>query len=249
MDIGSCCLFLHCWKSIVWQFIDSNSHHSKKEMRAYLTIRAKNKTIPLDHRDALLQVIHQWLGAKRMQENRPPYSFSRFEGGRNSRDGITFYNDTAFFFSAPDSELVVKLADGAKAHPNLFHGLKVSSVEVKEVPDLAKRELFYVASPLLIIPNNQVNAEYMLYNDPGADVLLKEMMTSKLAAHGIIDETFAIAFDKNYASAGIKKISYNGNIMLASWCHVLIKGKPTTKACLWDIGLGNQTRKGFGAIM
>ncbi|MFA9388766.1 MAG: CRISPR-associated endoribonuclease Cas6 [Prolixibacteraceae bacterium] len=218
-------------------------------MRAYLKISAKNCIIPFDHRDELLQIIHQWLGWNSKTEPLPAYCFSRFEGGRNSLQGITFNDDTNFFFSSPDAELVKKLGAGAKANPRLFNGLKVIEIKLSEAPDLSKRELFYAASPLLLeeIKGNQT--DYIVYSDEYAEQFLKEHCQLKLSLAGIADETFDVRFDPNYASAGTKKITYNDRIMRASWCQILLKGLPETKQYLWHIGLGDATHLGFGAIM
>jgi CRISPR/Cas system endoribonuclease Cas6 (RAMP superfamily) len=33
-----------------------------------------------------------------------------------------------------------------------------------------------------------------------------------------------------------------------NWCPIIIKGKPETKLFAWNVGLGNSTGIGFGAI-
>jgi CRISPR-associated endoribonuclease Cas6 len=65
---------------------------------------------------------------------------------------------------------------------------------------------------------------------------------------GISDETLRIRFEVNYPKAGTKKITYNGVQNRASWCPVIIEGKPETKLFAWNVGLGNSTGIGFGAI-
>jgi CRISPR-associated endoribonuclease Cas6 len=218
-------------------------------MRAYLTINAKNKIIPLDHRDQLIQIIHHWLGWTSELENHPPYSFSRFESARNTIEGIIFNGETSFFFSSPDALLVKKLEVGVKSKPELFNGLMVTEIKLVEDPDLSKRELFYAAAPLLLIHQKQNKTDYILYNQSNANAILKEQTIVQLKAAGINDETFDVTFDENYTNAGIKKIIYNNTTMRASWCQIIIKGEPNTKRYLWHTGLGNLTEIGFGTIM
>ncbi|MDA3929100.1 MAG: CRISPR-associated endoribonuclease Cas6 [Prolixibacteraceae bacterium] len=215
-------------------------------MRAYLTIHAKNTIIPFDHRDLITQTIANWIGWDNVMGNLPPYSFSRFEGIKNSLEGIWFNDETAFFLSSPNTEVVKKLEIGVKAKPNMFNGLKVSDIKVLDAPDLSKRDVLFVASPLLLKNRND---DDILYNNKTADSILMEHSLLKLKEAGIHDESFHIEFDKNYESAGSKKITYNGNIMRASWCHVVIKGLPETKQYLWHVGLGYGNNIGFGAIM
>lgn len=218
-------------------------------MRAYLKISAKNKIIAYDHRDQLIAIIRAWLGIKDDQEKLPFYSFSRFENIRNTPEGISFFNETAFFFSSPNTELVKNIHNGVKQNPSLFNGLRVIDIELVEDPDLSKREVFYAASPLIINPRIENKNEYILYNHIEADTIIKEITQNKLAAADIIDETFHIEFDKNYVNAGAKKITYNEKVMRASWCQIILKGLPETKRFIWNIGLGDHTELGFGAIM
>lgn len=218
-------------------------------MRAYLKIQAKNCMIPIDHRDQLIQIIHRWLGWEKTPQMHPPFSFSRFEGGRNSLQGISFMDDTTFFFSSPDASLVKKLAAGVNSSPTLFNGLKVIEVKTVEDPDLSKRELFYAASPLLLTYKVSATIEYIVFNAPNAEAFLKQHTLNKLNEAGISDTTFDIGFDPNYTNAGTKKIIYNGNTMRTSWCQIILKGLPETKQFIWNIGLGDGNEIGFGAIM
>jgi len=65
---------------------------------------------------------------------------------------------------------------------------------------------------------------------------------------GIKDETFNIRFESSYAKAGTKKVTYNGIENRASWCPAIIEGNAETKLFAWNVGLGNSTGIGFGAI-
>jgi CRISPR-associated endoribonuclease Cas6 len=65
---------------------------------------------------------------------------------------------------------------------------------------------------------------------------------------GIIDDSLQIYFEVDYPRAGTKKITYNGVQNRASWCPVVIKALPETKLFAWNVGMGNSTGIGFGAI-
>ena len=66
------------------------------------------------------------------------------------------------------------------------------------------------------------------------------------------DDTLKISFDQNYPGKRTKKLDYkHGNQIIqirANWCPVIIEGKPETKQFAWNVGLGNSTGIGFGAI-
>lgn len=217
-------------------------------MRIYLKISAKNKVIPFDHQPLLTGTIHKWLGWNDQHGKLSLYSFSRLEGAKATKAGLTFKDETAFFFSSADTELVKKMIEGIQSDPSMFNELKVTEITIQEDPDLSARELFYVASPIFIKRRNGTQIDHITYNDARADACLKETLETKLKAAGINDETLEIKFDKNYTKAGTKKVTYNGIANRASWCHVVIKGKPETKLLAWNAGIGNSTGIGFGAI-
>ena len=75
-----------------------------------------------------------------------------------------------------------------------------------------------------------------------------ETMQTKMKEVGIKEDSLEISFDKNYHRAGTKKITYHGIENRVSWCSVIIKGKPETKLFAWNVGIGNSTGIGFGAI-
>jgi CRISPR-associated endoribonuclease Cas6 len=77
---------------------------------------------------------------------------------------------------------------------------------------------------------------------------MKETLQTKMNDAGITDDTFNIRFETTYPKAGTKMITYNGVQNKANWCPVIIEGKPETKLFAWNVGLGNSTGIGFGAI-
>ena len=62
------------------------------------------------------------------------------------------------------------------------------------------------------------------------------------------DNDFEIYFDASHTKAGTKLVNYKGIMNRASWCSVIIKGSPETKLFAWNVGIGNSTGIGFGAI-
>jgi CRISPR-associated endoribonuclease Cas6 len=217
-------------------------------MRVLLNIRTSNQIIPFDHQPLLTGTIHKWLGFNDEHGKVSLYSFSRLEGGKALKSGIRFERETSFFFSAHDADLTKKLVSGIMADPSMFGGLQVSGIVLQEDPDLSERELFSVGSPIFIKRREGLKVDHILFNDPRADLCLKETLLTKMIEAGIADDTLEIQFDTTYRKAGTKKITYNGVENRASWCPVIIKGKPETKLFAWNVGLGNSTGVGFGAI-
>ena len=130
----------------------------------------------------------------------------------------------------------------------MFAGLSVDELIIQEDPDLTDQDCFYPASPILIKRRVDNNILQVLYSDPGASIFLKETLLSKMKEIELEDDSLEITFIKTDKSASTKKITYKGIDNRSSWCPVLIKGKPETKLFAWNVGLGNSTGIGFGAI-
>jgi len=217
-------------------------------MRVHLKIKAKNKTIPFDHQSLLVGTIHKWLGWNEEHGKVSLYSFSRLEGGKAVKTGFRFEEEANFFFSAHNPDLLKRLIVGIQADPFLFHELVVSEIILQEDPDFAEKELFYNGSPIFIKRKTEKGIDHILFDDDRANECMKETLQTRMNVVGLVDDSLKIEFDKSYAKAGTKKITYNGIENKVSWCPVKIFGKPETKLFAWNVGLGNSTGIGFGAI-
>lgn len=217
-------------------------------MRIHLKIQTSNKIIPFDHQPLLTGVIHKWLGWNQEHGKVSLYSFSQLEGGKATPDGLRFEKGSSFFFSSHNSDLIKKMIAGIQLNPSLFHGLTVSEIVIQEAPDLTDRNLFFTASPIFIKRRVGDRINHIQFDDPLAGSYLKETLQTKMREAGIEDELFNIRFETTYPKAGTKKITYNGVQNRANWCPVIIEGNPETKLFAWNVGLGNSTGIGFGAI-
>lgn len=217
-------------------------------MRIHLKIKTTNKTIPFDHQPLLTGAIHKWLGWNDEHGKVSLYSFSQLEGGKATPNGLRFERGTSFFFGSHKLDLIKKAVAGILSDPTLFYGLTVSEIIVQEDPDFSYRDLFFSASPIFIKRKVGEKADHILFDDPRANTCLKETLQSKMKEAGIVDESFDIRFKTSYPQAGTKKINYNGIQNRASWCPLIIEGTPEIKLFAWNVGLGNCTGIGFGAI-
>lgn len=217
-------------------------------MRIHLSISAPQIPLPFDHQHLLVGTIHKWLGWNKEHGKVSLYSFSRFDGGKVTKAGLLFENGISFFFSLHYTDLIQKLISGIQSDRTMFNGLEVREIIMQEGPDLSGRELFFPGSPVLIKRKNGEKIDHILFNDPRAGAYLKETLLTKMEQAGLKDDTLEINFDTGYRKAGSKMVTYNGIQNRASWCPVIIKGKPETKLFAWNVGLGNSTGIGFGAI-
>ncbi|RCW32768.1 CRISPR-associated endoribonuclease Cas6 [Marinilabilia salmonicolor] len=217
-------------------------------MRLHFKIKTGNQIVPFNHQHLLTGVVHKWLGWNQEHGDLSLYSFSRLEGGRKAKNGLSFENGSSFFFSAWDEDLTKRLIEGIQKDPEMFNGMQVTEVIMQPTPDLSEKDLFYPASPIFIKRQTENNTEHIIYNDPRANEFLKETLESKMQKAGLTDETLDVRFDLSYPRAGTKLVTYKNIKNRANWCPVIINGKPETKAFAWEVGLGNSTGIGFGGV-
>lgn len=217
-------------------------------MRIHLKIRSSKELVSFNHQQLLTGTIHKWIGWNEEHGNVTLHSFSRLEGGKIRDSGILFENGASFFFSSHDLSLSKRIIAGIQRDPKMFEGLVVSEIIIEEDPDLTNRDYFMVASPIFLKRKEGSRVDHILYDDPRANDCLKETLQTRIKKAGIVCEDFEIKFDNTYAKAGTKKITYNGIQNRASWCPVIIIGNSDIKQFAWNVGLGNSTGIGFGAI-
>lgn len=217
-------------------------------MRIHLKIKFSNQTVPFEHQHLFVGTIHKWLGRNEEHGDISLYSFSRLEGGKATKDGLIFEKGATCFFCSFHVGLIKRLISGIQADPTMFFGLSVEELIIEEDPELSNRELFFPGSPIFIKRRNGERIEQIFFDDPRSSEYLKETLLTKMEKAGLVDDSFNIRFDLSYSKAGTKMITYKGIKNKASWCPVIIEGKPETKLFAWNVGLGNSTGIGFGAI-
>ncbi|MDD4033506.1 MAG: CRISPR-associated endoribonuclease Cas6 [Bacteroidales bacterium] len=217
-------------------------------MRIHLKIKSSNQTIAFDHQPLLVGTIHKWLGRNDEHGDISLYSFSRLEGGKAVKEGIQFDKEGRFFFSAYDNLLIKKLISGIQKDPAMFSGLIVDELILEQDPELSNRDRFLAGSPIFIKRKYGEKVEHIFYDDSRSSELLKETLQTKMKKAGLLDNDFDIHFDLAFLKASVKMVTYNGIKNKASWCPVIIEGKPEIKLFAWNVGLGNSTGIGFGAI-
>lgn len=217
-------------------------------MRLHLKIKAENQLVPFDHQPLLVGTLHKWLGWNKEHGDISLYSFSRLDGGKAEKNGIRFDRGAHFFISSYDVEFLKKLIAGIQLEPLMFHGLTVEELVIEEDPDLSDRELFFTGSPIFIKRRTDEKIEHISFDDPRASEFLKETLQTKMEKAGLLDDSLEIYFDQSYPRASNKLVTYKGIKNKANWCPVIIKGKPETKLFAWNVGIGNSTGIGFGAI-
>jgi len=221
-------------------------------MRIHLKISSDGTVVPFDHQHKLTGVIHKWIGEDNSEHGAISlYSFSMLTGAKKSGrgNGLVFENGTSFFISAHDKTLIKDIVFAIQQDATMFSGLKVQEIIIEDNPNLNDRDHFFAASPILVkrkVDDHRV--KHYTYNEAETAAYLVETLQSKMAKIGLVDETLEISFDPNYTKAKSKVLNYNGVQNKANVCPVIIKAKPETKVFAWNVGVGNSTGIGLGAI-
>ncbi|MFP4557487.1 MAG: CRISPR-associated endoribonuclease Cas6 [Bacteroidales bacterium] len=217
-------------------------------MRLHLKIQSNGQVVPFNHQHKLVGTIHKWLGLNNQHGKVSLFSFSWLTGGKKHQDGLLFQNGSSFFFSAFDTDVIKKMISGIQKDPSLFNGLFVAEIIIQEDPNLSETVNFQVASPILIKRRVGDRIDHILYDDPKAGEYLKETLQTRMKEVGLVDDSLEIHFDSSSPYAKRKNLVYNNVNNICSWCPVVITAKPETKLFAWNVGLGNSTGIGLGAL-
>lgn len=217
-------------------------------MRIHLKIKSNGQPVPFNHQSKLVGTIHKWLGWNNLHGKVSLFSFSWLTGGNGINGMLQFKEGSSFFFSAFDAEIIKRLVSGIQQDPEMFDGLSVAEIVIQDDPELSGISSFHVASPILIKRRVENKIDHILYDDPKAGEYLKETLQTKMKEVGLVDPSLEIRFDSSSPFAKRKNVVYNKLNNICSWCPVEIVGKPETKLFAWNVGLGNSTGIGLGAI-
>lgn len=218
-------------------------------MRIHLKIKVPKQGIPVMHQPLLTGTIHKWIGGNNSVHGELAlFSYSWLGGGKFKNGLLTFDGDCSFFISCYQNDLLGKVINGIQRDPSMFNGLEVREIIFEQEPDFSNIDRFNIGSPIFIKRRNETSIQHILYTNPLAGQYLAETLQKKMEKVGLADDALKIEFDLSYSKASTKLVHYNGVENKASWCPVIVEGKPETKAFAWNVGLGNSTGIGLGAI-
>jgi CRISPR-associated endoribonuclease Cas6 len=217
-------------------------------MRLNLTITKNSQPVPFDHIPVLVGTLHKWLGENEWHDHLSFHSFSWLSGGTRGHDGLQFLKGAGWFISSHDNTLIKRLIEGIQIDPSINYGLRVRAITIQEDPQFQDSQVFHLASPVLIKRRVGENIKHYLFSDQEADAFLTETLINKLNKAGLDSTNVNVAFNKEYRFPKTKLVNYNGINNKASMCPVIINGSPEQLAFAWNVGVGNSTGIGFGAL-
>jgi len=213
--------------------------------------------VPFDYLPTLKGAFHRWLGHDTaLHDGVSLYSLSWLRGGRAGRLGIQFAEGAHWFISSPDTELIHRLVSGVVRESDVGLGLTVRDVRMQTAPEFADGEqAFRVASPVFIKylpPEAKLGApaDHLLPGHPLADELLTQTLRRNLRQAGLDDTGAAVCFDPAHiATAKTKLFRYKQVQCRGSICPVLVSGSARQIQFAWEVGAGDSTGIGCGALV
>lgn len=220
----------------------------KRSMRLHLTLSKNRIIVPFDHLPALVGTLQKWLGHNEWHNQLALYSFSQLIGAQRAANGLDFSREGKWFISSANTDFIKRVVSGIQNDPIINYGMAVTSITIQETPAFKESHSFTLASPVLIKRKEGQRVKHYLFSDHQANGFMTETLVTKLKKAGLKTDGAAISFNKDYPFPKTKLINYNGIGNRASICPVTISGTPEQIAFAWNVGIGNSTGIGFGAL-
>lgn len=217
-------------------------------MRIYLKLTSNTENVPFNYQGHLVQKFHEWLGKNEIHDGLSLYSLSWLNRGKRVKNGLDFPNGTDWFISSYDVDLIKKTVLGIQKNPEVAFGMFVKELSISHAPNFSSNERFSVASPVFIKRNIGEEQKYFYFKDKEANQFLTETLQNKLKKANL-DTNVQVRFDENYHNPKIKGTFYKKHKKKGSVCPVILEGSPEAIAFAWNVGIGNGTGIGFGALI
>lgn len=221
-------------------------------MRLHLTLTPNTKPVPFNYQHQLTGALHKWLGENELHDKISLYSFSWLRGYSEIADNqLDFPRGAEWFISFWEEEYSKKLVKGILAESDVMFGMNVLSVQIQETPDFGEKYRFKVASPVLLRKNlENESREHITYKDELSSELMTQRFISKMNQAGISasEKGPLLKFDNSYNRPKTKLADIKGTKLRTSVCPVIIEGTAEVLKFAWNVGIGELTGSGFGAI-
>lgn len=218
-------------------------------MRIYLKLCKNESSIPFNYQELLTGVIHKWIGkANEIHGGSGHYSFSWIQNTIANKKGINLKDGAFFFIGTYEESLLKQIIKGVLQDPEMFHGIKVTDVQVKNIPNFADTEKFLMASPVLLKMKEGNKINHVTLEDENFEEVLTQSFKSKLDKSNLSSEGVSIRLNPKTDFRQTKLVTYKGIKNKTSLAPIIIEGTPEQIAFAWCVGLGNSTGIGFGAL-
>ena len=216
-------------------------------MRVHLILSGQKEVIPFNYQPILTGAFHKWLGRNKEHGEVSLYSFS-WLNGKAVKEGLLINGYSKFFISSYDNSILQRVIKGIRTDNQITNNLNVCEIIIQDDPKFGNEAVFYCASPVFVKRMKDDREIHITWKDQDSDLCLTETLRRKLRKAGLSDDGVSVRFDRNYHSPKTKVIYYNKVGNRVNVCPVIVKGTPEQIAFAWNVGVGNSTGIGFGAL-
>lgn len=219
-------------------------------MRIYLRLSIPKDVIPFNYQPYFTGAIHKWIGPKNNSHGSLSlYSFSWLQNiSVIERKGIKISEDSFFFISAHNEDLIKKIIKGIREQPSICFGMGITEIHLVDTPSFSGVHTFMTASPIFIKRRFDNNEKHITFDQPSSDLYLTETLKKKLQSVEMSDEGIGVSFDRSFPNPRTKIVKYKDISNRVNICPVIIRGTQEQLAFAWNVGVGNSTGIGFGAL-
>jgi CRISPR-associated endoribonuclease Cas6 len=221
-------------------------------MRLYFSLSANQEPVPFAYQHYLVGAFNKWLGRNQLHDQISLYSLSWLYGGYAENGAVHFPRGAEWIISLHDESLVPRLIEGALRHPEVCCGMKAIKITQQETPDFGGFYAFKTGSPVLAKSKNiNGRVKHFVYSDAEADAVLTATLRHKMDQAELADihKDVRVRFDRGFAQARTKLITFKGIKNRVSVCPIIVEGTPTAVQFAWTVGAGHSTGSGFGFLL
>ena len=230
-------------------------------MKIKVEFSKNTSLVPFEYVTNLNGYLHKILGNdNEFHDKISLYSTSFLHGGKMSKckKGLNFLNGATWFVSSPDVDFINKFINSIYENVEFAFGMELIKVGLLKY-EFNNEDGYYrfkTKSPVLLKSLDfQTKKNKYLTHEDGVNetsqhmknIILKKAAESNLPFNS---DDFEIFFDYEYSGKKIKWIKIRSVGNKTSVCPIIIKTtKPEIVDFIYNVGVGNSTGSGFGALV
>ena len=220
-------------------------------MRIHIRLSKNRETVPFNYQEKQVSRLHDWIGRDNKEHGKLSlYSFSWLKkGDLIPRRGWSFPYGTEYFISSYDPTLIKRVIESVQQDNYFGFGMEIESLTLQQDPVFKEKQRFIVGSPVFIKRKEGERFQYYFSSDEQSGLFLTETLQKKLSEAGLSAEGAGVSFDPAYENPTQNGVSYKGIFNKGTLCPVIVSGSPEQIAFAWNVGVGNSTGIGFGALV
>ena len=228
---------------------DINLNINYRKMRLRINLTHPTQDVPVNNQHQMNGFIYTILGNDNpYHDSVSDYSISSLQGGKLKEDKLTLSFEESnpyFYVASQNSTFIGDFILGTKRENISVFGMRIDNIDITH--DFRPHDYcddIITISPILIRGKDNRKIQF---DSPEWIVEIMRNCTGKLRHQGIEDNTFRIELVATGKAK--KKCVWVGDVFNpCSSVRLRVYGKKNTRKALYNLGIGNSTGSGFGAV-